>query len=86
MKYIFSVLGYFFIYTSSAQLPVVFKDGFNDNSHEWWIGKADSHSMNMRDGKYIITNSLKNVGRYSVINSNFDKGKYFVMEATFVKK
>lgn len=86
MKYIFSVLGYFFIYTTSAQLPVVFKEGFNDNSRGWWIGQTDSHSMNMQGGKYIITTTLKNVGRYSVIDSNFDKGKDFILEATFVQK
>ena len=86
MKYIFSVLGYFIVYTTSAQLPVVFKEGFNDNSRGWWIGQTDSHSMNMQGGKYIITTTLKNVGRYSVIDSNFDKGKDFILEATFVQE
>jgi len=86
MKYIFSVLGYFFIYTSSAQLPVVFKEEFNDNSRGWWIGQEDSHSMNMQDGKYVITTTLKNVARYSVIDSNFDKGKDFILEASFIQK
>lgn len=86
MKYIFSVLGYFFIYTASAQYSVVLHDDFNDNSHEWWVGQSDNHSMNIEGGKYLITTTLKNVGRYSVITSNFDKEKDFILEATFVQR
>lgn len=86
MKYIFSALGYFFIYTVSAQLPTVLRDDFNDNTHEWWIGERENHSMKMEDGKYVITSTVKNVGRYSVINTRFDRKKEFTLEATFVQK
>ncbi|MEY4931644.1 MAG: putative outer membrane protein [Bacteroidota bacterium] len=86
MKYIFSVLGYFFIYTSSAQLPVFVQERFNDNTHEWWIGENEHYSMNMERGKYIIQTTQKNVGRYSVITPDFDEHKNFVLEATFIQK
>jgi len=86
MKYIFSVLGYFIIYTSSAQLPVFVQERFNDNTHEWWVGEHENYSMKMERGKYIIQTTQKNVGRYSVITSDFDKKKDFVLKATFMQK
>lgn len=86
MKYIFTALGYFFIYTASAQLPVSIQETFVDNSREWWIGQTENHSMKIEEGRYVIKTSLKNVGRYSVITADFNDGKDFTIEASFVQK
>ncbi len=86
MKYIFSVLGYFFIYTSSAQLPVVLHEDFNDNSHEWWIGEGENYSMKMQGGKYVISTTLKNAGRYATVAPVNNPDKDFSLEATFVQQ
>jgi len=86
MKYIFSALGYFFIYSASAQLPVALHDEFNDNSYEWWIGESENYSMKMGNGKYVITTRMNNVGSYSTVRPPFDQSKDFSVEATFIQK
>jgi len=86
MKFIFSVLGCFIIYASSAQLPVLFQEKFNDNTRGWWTGQRENHSMKMEGGKYLISTSVKNVGRYSVIAPEFDVKSDFILEATFIQK
>lgn len=86
MKYIFSILGYWFVCSASAQLPMVFHETFNDNTREWWIGESENYSMRIEGGKYVVTTREKNVGRYSVIASPFDAKKDFVLEATFIQR
>jgi len=86
MKSVFSLLGCLIIYTSSAQLPIVFRETFDTNDLGWWVGQQGDYSMRMEDGKYVIATTTKSVGRYSAISATVNSKADFVLEASFTQK
>ena len=86
MKYLFLSFAYFFFHTASAQLPVWFKDEFNDNANEWWTGTNEQSSMKIENGKYVITTFIKDEGRLVRLPVFWDKQKDFSLEVTIVQK
>ncbi len=69
-----------------AQLPVILKDEFNDNSNVWWTGAKENYSMKIEKGKYVITTLVKDDGRYVTLTPYWDKQKDFSLEASFTQK
>ncbi|MEY4929410.1 MAG: putative outer membrane protein, partial [Bacteroidota bacterium] len=70
----------------SAQLPIMLKEEFSNNSNGWWTGSGENFSMKVENGKYIITTLSKDNGRLATQVLYFDKQKDFSLEATFIQK
>ncbi|MBL7877201.1 MAG: OmpA family protein [Cyclobacteriaceae bacterium] len=69
-----------------AQPAILLKDDFNSNVNGWWTGSAETYSMKLEGGKYVIHTKQKDNGRFVTINPYMDTKKDFSIEATFVQK
>lgn len=69
-----------------AQPAIFLKDEFNSNVNGWWTGSAETYSMKLEGGKYVIRTKQKDNGRFVTINPYMDTKKDFSIEATFVQK
>jgi len=86
MRSLFILLAWSFFHSATAQLPVWFKDEFNDNANEWWTGTNEQSSMKIENGKYVITTFIKDEGRLVRLPVYWEKEKDFSLEATIVQK
>jgi outer membrane protein OmpA-like peptidoglycan-associated protein len=76
------VIALHFPFTGNNQLHIIVHDDFSDDRNGWTTGNYDDHSVNIQDGKLVIT-KREAKGRVITISRFLQEDKDFSMEATF---
>ncbi|MDF2456515.1 MAG: yiaD [Cytophagaceae bacterium] len=72
--------------TSVAQLPVLIKEEFNDNSNDWPIEESQKYDCAIKDGFYAIKEKSRDGTTFVCVPSSFDPDKDFEIEAKITFK
>src|SRR5882757_7609408 len=67
----------------NAQMPVIHRDNFNDNSFGWYVGDKGEAKVHVVDGKYVF--DAPEGGWMSFLSPHVDIEKDFSVEATFTQ-
>ncbi len=82
---LFWFVSQFVLFTfATAQLPIVFTDGFGNNVNEWPLGRFNDYSSKIDKGKFVFT-TLEG-GRFVLIYPFVDHTRDFSLEASFIQK
>jgi outer membrane protein OmpA-like peptidoglycan-associated protein len=75
-----------FFFSTKAQLPILFKDEFTNNSNGWGIGSSSDYSAKIEGGRFVLTTLEEDNGRYFTVSPFMDHSKDFSLEASFLQK
>jgi outer membrane protein OmpA-like peptidoglycan-associated protein len=71
---------------STAQLPLLIHDTFDDNKFYWSLNHEKEYWSRMESGKFILETYLEGHGRIMTISHYIDTEKDYSLEATFIQK
>ncbi len=86
MKMTFVALIFFLAKASTAQLPLLIHDTFDNNKFSWPLYQEKTYWSRIKEGKMILETYDEGHGRIITISPYIDIEQDFSLEATFVQK